>query len=92
MDAPPLFPSKYQKDTMTNPDIPTPIKVSGQPQGLTLLILNFPPTPIILYQFQHNLGFNKQKHYAPHCLSPVTSTDPPPMKDPMIKIITQHIQ
>ena len=91
MDAPPLCPSDYLEDTTTNPYILAPTKVFGQPQGLPLLILTPPSTPIISSQSQHIMGYTQQKHYVPHCLPPVTSNDLDPMTDPTIQIMTHRI-
>ena len=88
MDAPPLCPSEDLKETTTNPDIPAVTKVSGKPQGLPLLILTPPSTPIILSQSQHIMGYTQQKYYAPHCVPPVTPTHPDPTTDPMIQMTT----
>ena len=74
MDDPPLCPSDNLKYTTTNPDIPASTKVYMKPQGLPILILTTPSTPILPSQSQHIMGYNQQKHYAPHCLTPLTPT------------------
>ena len=76
MDYLPLCPSDDMEDTITNPYIPLPTKVSGKPQCLPLLILTPQSMPILPSQSQQIMGYNQQKHYAPHCLPPVTPTNP----------------
>ena len=74
MDDPQLCPSDNLKYATTNPNIPASTKVYRKPQGLPILILITTSTPILMSQSKHIMGYNQQKHYAPHCLTPVTPT------------------
>ena len=56
MDDPPLCPSDNLKYTTTNQDITAPTKVSGQPHGLPILILDTPSMPILPSQSKHMMS------------------------------------
>ena len=75
MDAPQLYLSKDLENTMTNPYITSQTKVTGQPQGLPLLILTTPSVPILPSQFQQIPGYIQQKYSTTHCLNRLLLTD-----------------